>query len=439
MEHRKEVFLEQFAVERWIYLHDHFEHYKIRRFGAGTSLLYILTEKSLLHLFQIEVSRSRSINAKGGRYDFPIIAAAAVGNKRILKLILEHGAHLDVGGKEYTHALFAAVDKTNASAIEILMEYGAMSPSLGPLRVKLFTALLRQATTKRETSILKLLLQQHDLLAACFSSEQISFKRAYFVRLVVINEDCAALRMLLGLDHRRVFPFALIDAIELGKDGLVRMILDVVAGRDFGDTLDRAYLKAVTTNRETIVRMLLKHGVNVNASDSFGWAGLHTASLYGDEALVRLLLENGASINAVNAKRVTALKHASSNGRESIVRILLEHGADVSLGNPLYTVVSEPCATQETLVSILLEHSADPNQYSNSYSRSLSLHTALACGMTNIVKLLLDHGANANKPSRQYANAYSALESCDDPAKYAACEALLVEKIGVWLPAIRLI
>lgn len=429
-------FLEQFAIERWIYLHDHFEQYKIRRLGAGTSLLYILTEKSLLHLFQIEVSRSPSINAEGGRYSYPIIAAIAVGNTRILEILLEHGAHPDMGCKEYTHALGAAVDKTNASAIKILMEYGAMSPSLGRW-VKLFTTLLRQATTKRETSILKLLLQRHDLLAACFSCERLS--ETYFVRLVVVNEDCAALRMLLGLDHHRMFPFALGQAIEHGKDGVLRIILDVVAGRDSGSTLDCAYLDAVVANRENIVRILLKHGVNVNAVDSFGWAGLHIASLHGYETLVRLLLESGASINAVNAKRGTALGSASSNGRESIVRILLEHGADVNLGNPLYTVVSEPCATQETLVSILLEHSAGPNQYSDSYSCSLSLHTALACGMTNIVKLLLDHGANANKPSRQYANAYSALESCDDPAKYAACEALLVEKIGVWLPAIRLI
>ncbi|KEQ70497.1 hypothetical protein M436DRAFT_18162, partial [Aureobasidium namibiae CBS 147.97] len=74
------IFLRDFALEEWIFLHDHIEKFKIRRYGTGTSLLYILAERNLLHLFRLEVSQSQSINAKGGRYDFPIIAAVAVGN-----------------------------------------------------------------------------------------------------------------------------------------------------------------------------------------------------------------------------------------------------------------------------------------------------------------------------------------------------------------------
>jgi nucleoside phosphorylase len=72
-------FLEHFPLVTWIALHDHIEQYKIRLYGTGTSLLYVLTEMNLLHLFQVEVGQSQSVNARGGRYDYPLIAAVVMG------------------------------------------------------------------------------------------------------------------------------------------------------------------------------------------------------------------------------------------------------------------------------------------------------------------------------------------------------------------------
>jgi nucleoside phosphorylase len=91
-------FLKHFPLERWISLHDFTTHYSNSSYGTGTSLLYVLTQRNLLHLFRVELSQ-RSINAEGGIYDFPIGAAVAVGNKQMLDLLFEYGANLDNGSK----------------------------------------------------------------------------------------------------------------------------------------------------------------------------------------------------------------------------------------------------------------------------------------------------------------------------------------------------
>ena len=84
---------------------------------------------------------------------------------------------------------------------------------------------------------------------------------------------------------------------------------------------------------ETIVKLLLENGAEVNAEGEYGNA-LKAASFAGDEAIVKLLLKNGAEVNAEGGIYGNALQAAAVSyrlgGNEAVVKLLLENGAEVN-------------------------------------------------------------------------------------------------------------
>jgi ankyrin repeat protein/nucleoside phosphorylase len=358
----QERFLEHFALARWISLHDHIERYKIRRYGTGTSLLYVLTEKNLWHLFQIEVGRSRSINAYGGRYDFPIIAAAALGNTRMLQLLLEHGAEPNLSGTEYKHALFAAIDKSNALALKLLMEHIDMSSWMAGARFTLLT----QALKKKDTLIVRMLLQDCELVAEIKSCAPSQFKT--LVGAAIDDRDEEVFKVLVesgavGPDIHDGFGSALAAASKHGKEVLVRMFLDKRGPYYAGEGAifsGEPLLGAIEKNHETIVQILLDNGTGANIARN-GRTALYIACIEGHQAIVRILLDSGANINALNISNRTALRVACYWGHEAVVRVLLDNGANISaLDSSDCTALDDACSRgHEAIVRILLENGAD--------------------------------------------------------------------------------
>jgi hypothetical protein len=110
-----------------------------------------------------------------------------------------------------------------------------------------------------------------------------------------------------------------------------------------------------------IVRMLLKHGANVNARGGKFGNTLQAASWKGHVEVVRLLLESGADVNMQGGEYGNALQAASYRGHVEVVKLLLECGADVNmqggkLGNALQAA---SCNSSEEVVKLLLESGAD--------------------------------------------------------------------------------
>ena len=63
---------------------------------------------------------------------------------------------------------------------------------------------------------------------------------------------------------------------------------------------------------------------------------LQAASSKGHESVVRLLVESGEDVNAQGGFYGNTLQAASSKGDESVVRLLLERGADVNAQDGKY-------------------------------------------------------------------------------------------------------
>lgn len=65
---------------------------------------------------------------------------------------------------------------------------------------------------------------------------------------------------------------------------------------------------------ETIARLLIKNGFNVNLQNARNSSALQTAAHKGYENIVHILLENGADPNLANLHGSTALHAAVNNG-----------------------------------------------------------------------------------------------------------------------------
>ncbi len=81
-----------------------------------------------------------------------------------------------------------------------------------------------------------------------------------------------------------------------------------------------------------LVRALVKHGANVNSSDSTGSTPLLFAVQMGNVKIVDLLLASGANVNATTKEGSTALSFALDD--IDVVTTLLKHGALTTWRSP---------------------------------------------------------------------------------------------------------
>ncbi|PSN58644.1 ankyrin, partial [Corynespora cassiicola Philippines] len=66
----------------------------------------------------------------------------------------------------------------------------------------------------------------------------------------------------------------------------------------------------------------------VDKKDQDGWTPLHWAAWGGHETVVRLLIDHGANIDAKSTERETVLHLAASGGNEAVAQLLVDSGAD---------------------------------------------------------------------------------------------------------------
>ncbi len=85
-----------------------------------------------------------------------------------------------------------------------------------------------------------------------------------------------------------------------------------------------------------VIRLLLSHGADVNATGHFGAKPIHAACDVREvpvpaiqKEILQLLINKGADVNAKNKNRITPLHNAVRARSIAAVEFLLENGADV--------------------------------------------------------------------------------------------------------------
>ncbi|EGD86482.1 hypothetical protein H112_04973 [Trichophyton rubrum D6] len=106
--------------------------------------------------------------------------------------------------------------------------------------------------------------------------------------------------------------------------------------RPLGDDEAALHL-AVKNNHVSVVRALIKAGVDVSCADSSGWTPLQKAVSHQQEKAVEAvnaLLIAGADVLAANNEGMTALGVAASKNLQGISDILLKAGAEINPSDP---------------------------------------------------------------------------------------------------------
>jgi len=223
----------------------------------------------------LAIRHPRHVNAIGGSYGFPLVAALCRHHFRVAELLLKHGANVNVRDTRKQTALHRTVDrhdKVSIDAVNFLLERGV---DVNARRDDLCTP-LHLAVTVGELTVARVLLDRR----ADVNSR---------------NDDGQT-------------PLHLLSSQE--------------TSRDEGDGSELA-------------KLLLERGANVNEKDKNNATPLHLASYYKRLEIVRVLLSNGANINVENNEGKIPLQIALSGRHNSegegvgVAQLFLEHGAKV--------------------------------------------------------------------------------------------------------------
>jgi ankyrin repeat protein len=148
---------------------------------------------------------------------------------------------------------------------------------------------------------------------------------------------------------------------------------------------------AVTQNRLDVVRLLIQLGARISSLELLG-----EAAAAGNNDMVRLLLAHGAKVDIAYDPGSTALMEACEHDHRSTAELLLAHGANINYCSRFGTALTTAAAMGDLpMVRFLVARGADVN-VQDAYRTIL----AAAVEHPDVLSYLLNHGAKVNKPAK---------------------------------------
>jgi ankyrin repeat protein len=280
---------------------------------------------------------SQDVNAKDSRGATPLMYAAAFGNARQMKLLLEAGA--DVNAQNTFHATALIWAGGDAVKSRLLIEHGA---DINVRTQQGRTALMAAAKRNGNADLVRLLLEK---------GADVKTPGDTTLILAAQSGDVEIMRLLIdsGADVNCISPrlgetplmyAAASDSVEavrflLAKGANPNVGLKSMSRVIGGSTLDTGIGKqtplmwAAPTGSPELIRALIDAGANVNAQDIQGISPLMlaVASENQDLGVVKVLLQSGANVNPRSGRGETALDWAKKFGSRPVIAALQEAGA----------------------------------------------------------------------------------------------------------------
>ena len=318
----------------------------------------------------------------------PLVTAITCDDEESLQQVLHSGADLEYRGPDGISPLMHAVSRGHEKIAGVLLSRGAQVDSTTAEWTP-----LHKAVELGDVNMMRLLINSH-------ADVEAKAPKKYIIR-----KDPKARRKSTDLDsseddHSEDSGAGhgwtpLLRACLGGKETVIRLLLD--SGADIeARTPNKAtpLICAAEGRDEAIIDLLLMRGAEVEAEDEFGWKPLHRATTSkGGIRVAQLLLDHDADINSVDTYKKTPLHHAIEKDDEAMVAFLLRAQADIGARDiakrtPLHTAIE---CRLENMVYILLEFGADAKAKDKAGRDALSLATHTARRSPEIVKLLTKH------------------------------------------------
>ena len=380
----------------------------------------------------LAIKHPQYINAFGGDYGFPLLAALGEGHGEVAELLLKHGADIAVReatGKTMLLVMLSSLHHDNPlNMIDFLLTHGAdVNARDDTFKSSLHLAeesyCMRQVVTmllKHGADVnsqdnngktpLHMLLESEISWRDDGHAEDEGEDGSNDVRLLLehgadvnIRDEDNRTPLLLAMELGWFRTACILiehgaDANTENKNGrnlLHELVLSESSIDDEGEALDYALL-------------LLKHGVEVNKRDEDKDTPLHLSIVFNWFGLAGILLEHGADANAENDRGMTPLHKLSESDIKddgnilNLMLLLLKHGAEVNRRDrdnetPLHLAIRWD---RFKLAEILLEHGADAIAENNEGQTPLHILSESDIysrdDVLNLVLLLLRHGAKVN-------------------------------------------
>jgi serine/threonine-protein phosphatase 6 regulatory ankyrin repeat subunit B len=138
-----------------------------------------------------------------------------------------------------------------------------------------------------------------------------------------------------------------------------------------------------------IVKLLIKHKVNIDQTDIDGYTPLYVTAAEGCLKIAKLLIEHKVNVNQVTTDEgVTPLHRAVDEGHLKIARLLIKSHADVNQAtrDGCTSLYSAAYKGHQNLAKLLIEHNTDVNLKTKKEKTALDI--ASERGHIDLVELL---------------------------------------------------
>jgi ankyrin repeat protein len=339
-----------------------------------TSVLYFTSRNGLWRSVKHLLEAGADVNSVSGIDDTALKAACKCGSMKTVRVLIDHGAHLNPEEGDQ-NALHIAASYHRVEILHILLDNGADVNATGSDSE---TALFLSSYGGHVESVRALLERGADpnLSVTCGTA---------------LQKACQG-------------PTTPGQAPGFGYAEVVRMLLDHGANVNghMEGTTPALSLACACGHMET-VQMLLDHGADVNARDEKFGTALGIATYYDHEEVVKTLLDQGADVNTHVGNHGSAVRLAcrsfSGHINQGLVQLLLDNGADP---NPLEGEQDNAICAAE-VVKMLIQRGAYVNAAGRNGEMALSIAACYGC--TEVLHVLLYYGASSDTHGRLYRNA----------------------------------
>lgn len=295
----------------------------------------------------------------------PLYKACELENVEMVSLLLSCGATVNQRCGQGWTALHEAVSRNNTEICEMLIRAGA---SINPPNTYSITPLIVAAQRGQMRALCYLIGKGADVnmymcdgVTALHEASKNGHKESVAV-LLAKNADANK------PTNSGLLPLHV--AAQYGHHEIVSLLVSVTSRARLRHCCISPLHLAAEHNRHTVAAVLLKTGVDVNATLA------HSHSIqYAD-------------------RRATALYFAIANDSTETAEVLLNAGASLSLDpvSPLLMAVRQGCVST---VSLLLERGADVNARMAANTTTFPAVVALCMNNLPLLKCLLDNGCDA--------------------------------------------